>query len=144
MQASAPMAANQVVGRRIKEKVLSSIRMQQRAVSIALAVAAMLVIARSAVFLIWEQAGFDSDQAIFGLMARHIIEGRAFPVFIYGDNYMLALQAWLAAPLFAIFGQSVATLKAPVVLVNVATAVLLVWILIRDARLSPAIAVVCS
>jgi hypothetical protein len=118
--------------------------MQQRAVSIALVVAAMLVIARSAVFLIWEQAGFDSDQAIFGLMARHIVEGRAVPVFIYGDNYMLALQAWLAAPLFAMFGPSVAILKVPVVLVNMATAMLLIWILIRDARLSPAIAFVCA
>ena len=35
-------------------------------------------------------------------MAKHISEGRAFPVFIYGDRYMLAVQAWLAAPLFAI------------------------------------------
>lgn len=111
---------------------------------IALVLAAVLVIARSAVFLIWEQSGFDSDQAIFGLMARHLIEGRAFPVFIYGDNYMLALQAWFAAPLFAIFGQSVAILKAPVVLVNVATAMLLIWILVRDAKLSPALAFVCA
>ena len=102
----------------------------------ALVAAAVLVIARSAVFLIWEEAAFDSDQAIFGLMARHIAEGRAAPVFIYGDRYMLAVQAWLAAPLFAIAGSSVAILKAPVVLVNVATAVLLVWILIRDARIA--------
>ena len=109
-----------------------------------LAAAAVLVIARSAVFLIWEEAAFDSDQAIFGLMARHIAEGRAAPVFIYGDRYMLAVQAWLAAPLFAIAGSSVAILKAPVVLVNVTTAVLLVWILIRDAQLRPSIALVAS
>ena len=110
----------------------------------ALAVAAVLVIARSAVFLVWEEAAFDSDQAIFGLMARHIAEGRAAPVFIYGDRYMLAVQAWLAAPLFAIAGSSVAILKAPVVLVNVATAVLLIWILIRDVQLRPSIALVAS
>ena len=109
-----------------------------------LAAAAVLVIARSAVFLIWEEAAFDSDQAVFGLMARHIAEGRAAPVFIYGDRYMLAVQAWLAAPLFAIAGSSVAILKAPVVLVNVTTAVLLVWILVRDAELRPSIALVAS
>jgi hypothetical protein len=118
--------------------------MQQRGVFVALVAAAVLVIARSAVFLIWEQSAFDSDQAIFGLMARHILEGRAFPVFMYGDDYMLALQAWLAVPLVAVFGPAVAILKAPVVLVNIATAVLLIWILIRDARLSPPIAFVVS
>jgi hypothetical protein len=118
--------------------------MRQRTVIISIVAAALLVIARTAVFLIWEQAAFDSDQAIFGLMAKHIVEGRAFPVFIYGDNYMLAVQAWVAAPLFLIFGPSVAVLKMPVVLVNIATAMLLVWILIRDAKLTPPIALVAS
>ena len=93
------------------------------------------MLARSAVFLWWEQAGFDSDQAIFGLMAKHLAEGRAFPMFIYGAPYMLGVQAWLAAPLFAIFGPSVAVLKVPVVLVNVVTGGLLVWILHRDGGL---------
>jgi hypothetical protein len=118
--------------------------MKQRTAIIVLAAAALLVIARSAVFLIWEQSAFDSDQAIFGLMAKHIVERRAFPVFIYGDNYMLAVQSWLAAPLFAVFGPSVPLLKLPVVIVNVVTAMLLVWILMRDAKLSPAIAFVAS
>jgi hypothetical protein len=118
--------------------------MTQRTVILVLVAAALLVIARTALFLIWEQSAFDSDQAIFGLMAKHIVEGRAFPVFIYGDNYMLSVQAWLAAPLFAIFGPSVALLKLPVFFVNIATGVLLVWILIRDAKLSPLIALITS
>ena len=118
--------------------------MRQRAVIAVLIVAAALVIARTAVFLIWEQAAFDSDQAIFGLMAKHIVEGRALPVFMYGDSYLLGPQAWLAAPLFAIFGPSVAVLKVPVLLVNIATAMLLVWILIRDAKLTPPIALVAA
>ncbi len=104
---------------------------------LALAAAAVLVIARSAVFLLWEQSSFDSDQAIFGLMAKHIVEGRALPMFIYGQDYMLGVEAWLAAPLFALFGPSATLLKLPVVLVNVASAVLLVWLLIRDAGLRP-------
>ena len=103
-----------------------------------------LVLARSAVFLFWEQAGFDSDQAIFGLMAKHLIDGSARPVFIYGDSYLLAMQSWLAAPLFAIFGPSVAILKIPVVLINAITGALLVWVLHRDARLRPAVAVAAA
>ena len=92
--------------------------MMERPLVLAMAAAALLVLARSAVFLWWEQAGFDSDQAIFGLMAKHMAEGRGYSVFIYGAPYMLGLQAWLAAPLFAVFGPSVAVLKVPVVLVK--------------------------
>src|SRR5688572_8146980 len=118
--------------------------MRQRGLTIAIAVAVALVLARSAVYLIWEQAGFDSDQAIFGLMAKHLVEGRAFPMFIYGDSYLLAVQSWLAAPLFAIFGPSVAVLKIPVVAINAVTAALLVWILHRDAKLSPPMALLAA
>ncbi len=118
--------------------------MRDREFTIAIALAVALVLARNAVFLIWEQASFDSDQAVFGLMAKHIAEGRAFPIFIYGDRYMLAVQAWLAAPLFALFGPSVAVLKLPVLLVNTATAVLLVWILHRDGGLRPLLALVAA
>lgn len=118
--------------------------MSQRRLTIAMAVAVALVLARSAVFLIWEQAGFDSDQAIFGLMAKHLVDGAAFPVFIYGDSYLLAMQAWLAAPLFAIAGTSVAALKLPVVMINAVTGALLVWVLHRDARLQPSLAVIAS
>ena len=35
-----------------------------------------------------EQSFFDSDQAIVGLMAKHLSELRAFPVFFYGQTYM--------------------------------------------------------
>ena len=118
--------------------------MTQRRVIVVLAIAALLVIARSAVFLLWEQSNFDSDQAMFGLMAKHIVEGRAWPMFIYGQDYMLALEAWLAAPLFAVFGPSATLLKLPVVLVNMVTAVLLVWLLIRDGGLRPAAALAAS
>lgn len=116
----------------------------ERPLLLAMSLAALLVFARSAVFLWWEQAGFDSDQAIFGLMAKHIAEGRGFPMFIYGAPYMLGLQAWLAAPLFAVFGPAVAVLKLPVVMVNVATSGLLVWILHREGGLRPFTALLAS
>ena len=118
--------------------------MRDRRLTIALAVAVVLVLARSAVFLFWEQAGFDADQAIFGLMAKHLAEGRAFPVFIYGDSYLLAMQSWLAAPLFALFGPSVAALKVPVIAINAITGALLVWVLHRDAGLRPWLALMAA
>src|SRR5688500_24173 len=118
--------------------------MTERRLTLAMAAAVVLVLARSAVFLFWEQSAFDSDQAIFGLMAKHIVEGRAFPMFIYGDSYLLAVQPWLAAPLFAIFGPSAAVLKVPVVAVNAVTAALLVWILHRACGLRPVTAVLAS
>jgi hypothetical protein len=96
-----------------------------------------LVAARSLVWVCWEQSHFDSDQAIYGLMAKHLAEGRAFPVFMYGQTYMLAVEAWLAAPLFALFGSSVALLKLPVLAINLAIAALLVRTLARDAGLQP-------
>jgi hypothetical protein len=47
-----------------------------------------LVLFRGFVFL-WFEQNFDSDQAIVGLMAKHLSEFRAVPLFFYGQNYML-------------------------------------------------------
>ena len=102
----------------------------------------MLVLARSAVFVFWEQSHFDSDQAIVGLMAKHLAELRAFPVFYYGQNYMLGVEAYLAAPLFAIAGASVVALKLPLLAINIAVAVFLLRMLERDAELRPLVAVI--
>ena len=59
-------------------------------------IAVALVVLRSFVWVWWEQAHFDSDQAIHGLMALHIADGEAWPVFMYGQSYLLAIEAWLA------------------------------------------------
>lgn len=102
----------------------------------------VLVLFRSAVFILWEEAHFHADQAVMGLMAKHISEGRAFPVFFYGSNHLLAVQAWLAAPVFLLAGVSVATLKLPLLAINVAIALLLLRIFERDSGLRPALALV--
>jgi hypothetical protein len=107
-------------------------------------VATALIIIRSVVWMFFEQSGFDSDQAVVGLMAKHLAEGRAFPLFFYGQHYMLAVEAWLAAPVFALFGASVATLKVPLLCINIAVAGLLLWILIRKAGLTPLEALLIS
>jgi hypothetical protein len=85
----------------------------------------VLVILRSSVFVFVPAAHFDSDQAVTGLMAKHLAEGRAFPVFWYGQTYMLGVEAWLAAPVMAIASASVPALKLPLLAINVAIAVLL-------------------
>jgi len=104
---------------------------------LALCLVVALTIARSLLFVFKSSLAFDSDQAIFGLMAKHIAAGRAFPLFMYGTSYILAVEAWLAAPLFLIAGVSVAALKLPLLAMNVAIAALLVTLLEREAGLRP-------
>ncbi len=62
-------------------------------------------------FLIKTDFGIESDEAIVGLMARHILEGEGVPVFYYGQNYLGSLEALLVSASFALFGESNASLK---------------------------------
>ena len=89
------------------------------------------VLVRAAIFIRYGPAFFDSDQAIVGLMAKHLSEGRGFPLFFYGQNYMLGVEAWLAVPCFWIGGVTVAMLRTPLVLINVAVAVTTILIFVR-------------
>jgi len=102
-----------------------------------LIVATLLIIFRSAVLVFWPQSYFDSDQAIFGLMAKHLAERRAFPMFMYGQTYILAVEAWLAAPVFVVAGASVAALKFPLLVINIIIAILLIRIFWREVGLTP-------
>jgi hypothetical protein len=105
---------------------------------------AVLVLARAAVFLVWPESYFDADQAVVGLMAKHLSELRAFPVFLYGGTYMLGVEAWLAAPLFLLLGPTATALKLPLLGMNLAIALLVVTTFRRDAGLSPLAAFAAS
>ena len=107
---------------------------------VAAAIVLLVVLARSLVFVFWEQSYYDSDQAIVGLMAKHLIEGRAFPVFFYGQSYMLGIEAYLAAPVFLVAGVSVAALKFPLLLINLGVALWLLRTLEREVGLRPYVA----
>ena len=109
---------------------------------LAIAFIVVAVVARTFPFVWWPNAHFDSDQAIVGLMAKHISEGRAWPLYFYGQNYMLAVEPYLAAPVMWGLGATVLAVKLPLVLINVAAAVLLFSLLVREARLSPWVALV--
>lgn len=100
------------------------------------------IVFRSWFFLAWDEAYFDSDQAIVGLMAKHLVEGRAWPLFFYGQEYMLGVEAWAMAPVFLVFGPSVFALHLTMMLFNVAAALLLWRLLIRDAHLGSGAAAV--
>lgn len=102
----------------------------------------LIVVFRAGIFVFWGRSHFDADQAITGLMAKHLAEGRAFPLFYYGQPYMLAVEAWLAAPVFLLAGASVTTLKLPLLGINLAVVWLLFRGLVRDAGLRPLAAAV--
>src|SRR5215831_8693981 len=53
----------------------------------------------------------DGDEAVVGLMARHIAFLGERPVFYYGQPYLGSLEAFSAAPLFKIFDSSTFVLK---------------------------------
>jgi hypothetical protein len=58
----------------------------------------------------------ESDEAIVGLMARHILQGE-LPVFYYGQNYMGTIEPFFTAALFLTMGPTSLALKvAPLIL----------------------------
>jgi hypothetical protein len=61
--------------------------------------------------LLLDWPGTDSDEGTMGLMALHIAGRGDFPFFFYGQTYMGALQAYLGAVFFTLFGSSVFTLR---------------------------------
>jgi 4-amino-4-deoxy-L-arabinose transferase-like glycosyltransferase len=65
----------------------------------------LLGIAWKAVWRVDGAFPFNADEAITGLMARHIVQGER-PVFFYGQAYMGSLDAFLAAGLFRILGDT--------------------------------------
>src|ERR1700730_5509831 len=83
------------------------------------ALATLLVLVRSFVPPYYEGFYFDSDQAIVGLMAKHLADLRGFPLFYYGLNYMLGVEAWIIAPFFWIARPSVAVLRVPLIALDV-------------------------
>ncbi len=54
---------------------------------------------------------FHSDEAIVGLMARHINYGLPVPTFFYGQAYMGSLDPLMMAAAFRILGESVLTMR---------------------------------
>jgi hypothetical protein len=62
----------------------------------------------------WPQ-NFDSDEAIFGLMARHVQRGEFVPT-VYGTEHLGSIESVVAAGSFSLFGESVTALRVGSVL----------------------------
>lgn len=75
------------------------------------------------VILFSSQTHGTSDEAIEGLMGKHIFEGRYLPFYFYGISYnaSCAWEAYLAVVPFAFAGVNVVALKIPIVLLSLAT-----------------------
>src|SRR5579872_2406984 len=65
-------------------------------------IAAAVCLRLSLVHLGWPD--LNSDEGTMGLMARHIIHNGEHPIYFYGQAYMGALEAYLGAALFPLFG----------------------------------------
>ncbi len=104
-----------------------------------LGIAALLVVARGVLFM-QPGARFDADQAVVGLMAKHISEGRAFPIYFYGQSYLLAVEAYLAAPVMWLLGPTEVALKIRVVVMNMLAAALVVGHAHSDLGVRPLLA----
>jgi len=84
-------------------------------------IAALIIIALAVllrIFLIskgWPET--DSDEGTMGLEAMHIAFRGEHPVFLYGQNYMGTIEAYLGALLFRLFGVSLFFLRLDMVLI---------------------------
>jgi hypothetical protein len=77
----------------------------------------LIVAAARFTILLASQTHVHSDEAIIGLMAKHILEGRFSPFYMYGQPYNAgaAWEAYLAAVAFKLFGVGVIPLKGCIV-----------------------------
>ena len=80
----------------------------------------ILIAAVRFTILLASQTHVHSDEAIIGLMGKHILEGRYFPFYMYGQPYNAgaAWEAYLAAIAFAFFGVGVIALKSCIVVLS--------------------------
>ncbi len=97
---------------------------------------AALTIAVRLPFLITGKIPFDSDEAVEGLMARHVLNGE-LPAFFWGQAFKGVPEVYVSAGMFAAFGSSVMALKS-VTLAFFATYVGLNFVLLDKLALAVA------
>ncbi len=104
-----------------------------------LVAAAALVAFRALPYVWWPTVDLDADQAVVGLMAKHVSEFRALPVYQYGLPYVLMVSAYFTAPFMWVLGPTPVALKLPVLLINAAVGCATVRAIVR-AGVAPAAA----
>jgi Dolichyl-phosphate-mannose-protein mannosyltransferase len=90
----------------------------------------ILVAVARFVILLTSQTHVHSDEAIIGLMGKHILEGRYLPFYMYGQAYNAgaAWEAYLAAISFVLFGVGVISLKSCIVVLSLLCLILFYWL----------------
>ena len=82
-------------------------------------------------YLIYLLPTCSDDESIFGLMTKHLLEGKEFPIYFYGAHYGGALLCYLAAIPFSLFGPSMSLLKLTTYLFSIPT-IIFVYLLARS------------
>lgn len=108
------------------------------------AAVAALILFRTLPYEFFGNEILDSDESIFALMAKHLSVGKAFPVFAYNQSYLLGQVSWLAAPLYRLFGPTVAMFRLPMAIMNLVVGFLLIFLLRRESRLKTWDAWICA
>jgi 4-amino-4-deoxy-L-arabinose transferase-like glycosyltransferase len=107
----------------------------KRAVIIAIVLVTISVIFRIAL-LIGDTLPFNSDEAVVGLMAKHILEGER-PIYFYGQAYMGSLDAYLVAIGFHFFGVNIWVIRLVQLLLYIAiiwSTAILAYLLFRSKK----------
>lgn len=87
-------------------------RLRQRGFAVGLSVALLVGLALRLAVIASPLGEIDGDEAVVGLMARHIAFLGDRPVFYYGQPYLGSLEAFSAAPFVRLFDSSTFLLKA--------------------------------
>ncbi|MBW3615561.1 MAG: glycosyltransferase family 39 protein [Actinobacteria bacterium] len=101
-------------------------RLLGRAETVWAAAAVVAGVALRVWLLVLPTGSFDSDEAVPGLIARHALYDGELSAFYWGQAYGGTLEPLLSVPAFALFGPSIAAIKA-VPLVLSAVSAVLVW-----------------
>ena len=91
--------------------------------------------------LMVSQSHTDGEESCIGVMAQNITLGRAFPVYFVGQDYNGggAIEAYVAAGIFSVFGWSSIGLKTASFLFSIGTLVILFALTRRYMGVGPAI-----
>lgn len=100
---------------------------------------ALLVLAAVAVRLYRLHCGsLGIDGSVCGLLGLNALKGQ-WPIFFYGQNFMGALEGYLAAPIYALFGPGTITLNIWAPILSFATLVVLYACLRRYMKPLPSL-----
>jgi 4-amino-4-deoxy-L-arabinose transferase-like glycosyltransferase len=117
-------------------------RARARVLMLLVAVSAVAGIVLRAAVLRSSLGVLDGDEAVWGLMARHALDGE-LTTFYWGQGYGGTLEVLLTAPLFYVFGTSVIAMRVVPIALTAATAVL-VWRIGRRTIGEPAAAIAAA